>query len=144
MKLVVFTLLLAGAPQLALSAPVAECSAEARALETEWARLEPTAPGWANLARASVVYKREQANLRRLRGDKLQHCYVGCRVAVAVNDQTAIYLGWLKEQWDLTDCDPSTRFEPADERATALGAELAVRHQGLDCARECAAALRGR
>lgn len=125
-----------------LSAP--ECSAEARAVEAEWAALEPTRPRLRDMARATVLYRSEREQAMRLRGDKVRHCFIGCRLSVAINPTTGLYLGWLKEQWDLTDCDPATRFEPADERATALGVELAERIQGIDCRRECEAALRGR
>lgn len=144
MMLIVILFLAGFAPEFAAAAMAPECSPEAKALEARWAAAEPAAPSWTDLARASLAYKRESQSVRRLRGDKLRHCYIGCRIAISVNEDTAVYLGWLKEQWDLTDCDASTRFEPADERATALGAELAVRHQGLDCARECATALKDR
>lgn len=140
----VLTILISITANAAPTAKIQECSPEARALEAQWAAQEPTRPRLRDMARATVLYRTEREHALRLRGDKVRHCYIGCRITTEINPTTGLYLGWLKEHWDLTDCDPSTNFDPADERATAVGVDLAVRHQGLDCRRECESALRGR
>lgn len=125
----------------AVAAP-AECSPESRALEQAWLEQEPPHPRILDLARALAVFRAERTTVDRLNDDKLKHCYVGCVVAGRVNLETATYLGWLKEHWDLTDCDQRTRFEEADERATAIGAEIGVRSPRQECPARCRHALK--
>jgi hypothetical protein len=64
--------------------------------------------------------------------DKWLHCYIGCRIAEETNNETAEYAGWYKENRDLTDGNPRTRFDEADYDATiaCLGQNC------VDCCRE--------
>lgn len=85
------------------------------------------APPQANplaLIKAYKLYKIEEANSVKLGNDKRAHCYIGCRIAQVVNFKTADYVGWIKEESDLRDCNLNTRFEEKDYLATRRGAEI--------------------
>lgn len=90
-----------------------------------WQNRKPGHPGTLRLARAWLTYRNEGANLARIKYDKWAHCYGGCRIAQDVDAATVLYVAWLKEDRDLRDCNARTHFDPLDEDATNLGAQLA-------------------
>jgi hypothetical protein len=104
---------------------------------SDWQSREPAHPGMLRLAGAWLVYRRESPIANSLKNDKQAHCYIGCRVSQDVGITTAVYLGWLKEQRDLTDCNPRTHFDPKDEIATLRGSELSGGK--ANCAEVCKA-----
>lgn len=91
----------------------------------EWDAQEPQDPGILKLLAAWNVYKQESATTAKIKGDKRKHCYMGCRIAQSVSYETAVYVAWMKEKEDLTDCKASTLFEVRDFEVTVDGADLA-------------------
>lgn len=92
---------------------------------SEWDSQEPQDPGLLKLFAAWNVYKKEAPAVKKIKGDKRKHCYIGCRIAQEVSYDTALYVAWMKEKEDITDCDASTLFEWRDFEVTVHGAELA-------------------
>ena len=88
----------------------------------EWASIAPESPGLFALAKAYGIYSREKDFANKLRNDKRAHCYIGCRLSQEMNYRVAEYVGWLKEDRDIKDCNKSTHFDPADYKATRAGA----------------------
>lgn len=74
--------------------------------------------------KAYHLAKAETKKAGQLGGDKMAHCYMGCRIAQETDYETARFAAWYKEMKDLTDCNPNTAFEYADYAVTCLGAEL--------------------
>lgn len=102
---------------------VEECTEEANLVLQDWMTKNPGDVGLFSLYRGHGVGNQESRYVsQKSRNDKFKHCFVGCRIAFEVNLATALYAGWYKEQRDLTDCDPSTNFDPRDEEATRRGA----------------------
>jgi hypothetical protein len=92
--------------------------------------------GLFELLHAYAVFKMESTRAQALKSDKAKHCYIGCVVSLSTSAKVADYLGWLKEDLDLSDCESGTLFEPADQVATALGAKLGARDK-KECAIYC-------
>lgn len=90
----------------------------------EWEFRAPTNPGIFALARAYSVYNKEKTTAQQITYDKRAHCYVGCRISQEVDFRTAEYVGWLKEDRDIKDCNKNSHFDPADFDATVAGAQL--------------------
>ncbi len=90
----------------------------------DWGAQEPKDPGVIKLFAAWKVYKNEAPAVKKIKGDKRKHCYMGCRIAQDVSYETAVYVAWMKENDDLTDCETSTYFEHRDFEVTVDGAEL--------------------
>jgi len=104
----------------------------------DWGTQEPKDPGVINLFAAWKVYKNKAATVKKIKGDKRKHCYMGCRIAQDVSLETAIYVAWLKENDDLTDCEKSTLFEHRDFEVTVEGAELSKESSDKQhCLDEC-------
>lgn len=89
----------------------------------EWKFREPRNPGIISLARAYAVYSSEKDAAAKISHDKLAHCYMGCRISQEVNFRTAEYVGWLKEDKDIKDCNKNTHFDESDFDATVDGAQ---------------------
>lgn len=104
-----------------------------------WNEKAAPLPNPLNLLRAYSLYKRELPGLARLGNDKIQHCYMGCRIAQGTTRRTAVYVAWYKEIQDLTDCRRSSHFENMDYLATVHGAQLPAR-SAEDCVTSCHAA----
>lgn len=92
----------------------------------DWDTQEPEDPGIIKLFSAWQVYKKEAHAVKKIKGDKRKHCYMGCRIAQDVSYETAVYVAWMKEKEDLTDCQESTFFEVRDFEVTVDGAGLAA------------------
>lgn len=104
----------------------------------DWSRQEPPPANPFFLMKAYGIYNREKAVSLSLGNDKTAHCYLGCRISMDVNLKTAIYVGWLKEQRDITDCNRSSSFETADYDATVHGAEMGTSLRSAEeCQRAC-------
>ena len=88
------------------------------------------------LLQAYTVFRIERTRALALKSDKAKHCYIGCAVSLSTSPKVTDYLGWLKEDLDLSDCDGGTLFEPADQTATSLGARLGARDK-KECALYC-------
>lgn len=117
---------------------VFESAQDYEALLTEWSHQEPAPANPFSLMKAYGIYNREKNLSLRLGSDKTAHCFLGCRISMDVNLKTAIYVGWLKEQRDITDCNRSSRFETADYTATVHGAEMGSSLRTPDeCQRAC-------
>lgn len=80
-----------------------------------------------NLFWSFTSYIREKKQAESFGSDKAAHCYIGCVIARSTRAEVADYVGWLKEQKDLSDCDPETHFEEADAVATSWGGALEAR-----------------
>lgn len=80
-----------------------------------------------NLFWSFASYIREKKQAESFGSDKAAHCYIGCVIARSTRAEVADYVGWLKEQKDLSDCDPETHFEEADAIATSWGGMLVAR-----------------
>lgn len=91
---------------------------------SDWQFRAPTSPGLFSLARAYAVYNKEKATAQQITNDKRAHCYVGCRISQDVDFRTAEYVGWLKEDRDIKDCNKGSHFDAADFDATVVGAQL--------------------
>lgn len=89
-----------------------------------WADLSPGVGNPFALIKAYNIYKKEKAAAQKMRSDKLAHCYIGCRISQETSYHTADYVGWLKEDRDISDCSPNTRFDEEDYRATVRGAQF--------------------
>lgn len=108
------------------------------ALLADWNHQEPAPANPFSLMKAYGIYNKEKSLSLRLGNDKTAHCYLGCRISMDVNLKTAIYVGWLKEQRDITDCNRASRFETADYTATAHGAEMGSSLRAPEeCQRAC-------
>jgi len=88
------------------------------------------------LVHAYAIFKMESTRAQVLKSDKAKHCYIGCVVSLSTSAKVADYLGWLKEDLDLSDCERGSLFEPADQVATSLGAKLGARDK-KECALYC-------
>jgi hypothetical protein len=88
------------------------------------------------LVHAYAIFKMESSRAQVLKSDKAKHCYIGCVVSLSTSAKVADYLGWLKEDLDLSDCERGSLFEPADQVATSLGAKLGARDK-KECALYC-------
>lgn len=93
-----------------------------------------------SLFKAFTVYQKEKQNTLPFGNDKLSHCYIGCRISQETNSKTAIYVGWLKEERDIKDCNLETHFELGDFEATEKGANLGQNKQ-IDCGTACRSAI---
>lgn len=88
------------------------------------------------LVHAYAIFKMESTRSEALQSDKAKHCYIGCVVSLSPSAKVTDYLGWLKEDLDLSDCERGSLFEPADQVATSLGARLGARDK-KECALYC-------
>ncbi|MBL7688822.1 MAG: hypothetical protein JNJ49_12375 [Bdellovibrionaceae bacterium] len=89
-----------------------------------------------NLFWSFTSYVREKKQAESFGSDKAAHCYIGCVIARSTRAEVADYVGWLKEQKDLSDCDPETHFEEADALATSWGGMLEARSRE-ECRAQC-------
>lgn len=94
------------------------------AFRSDWAEQNPGAGNPFSLIKAYNVYKSEKTKAEKMGTDKLAHCYMGCRISQETSYHTADYVGWLKEDRDITDCNYKTRFDEEDYKATARGAQF--------------------
>ncbi|MGZ3780993.1 MAG: hypothetical protein ACXVCY_10125 [Pseudobdellovibrionaceae bacterium] len=103
-----------------------------------WALQNPGMPSPLSLVKAYSVYSKEKSKAVAIskKSDKKAHCYVGCRISQVTNYDTANYVGWLKEERDLKDCDPKTHYDEEDYRATLKGAQIGENHSA-DCLQAC-------
>lgn len=60
------------------------------------------------LVQAYAIFKLERTRALQLKSDKAKHCYIGCAVSLSTSPKVADYLGWLKEDLDLSDCKSGT------------------------------------
>lgn len=105
----------------------------------DWNNQVPEMPNPLNLLTAHNLYTNTfAAQAARIRNDKVKHCYVGCRIAQRTSARTAEYVGWIKEQQDLTDCRARSHFDPVDYEATVFGARLSV-ETAAACLSQCRA-----
>lgn len=88
----------------------------------EWTAIAPESPGIFALAKAYRIYSKEKDFANSLRNDKRAHCYIGCRLSQEMDYRVAEYVGWLKEDRDIKDCNKATHFDSADYKATRMGA----------------------
>ncbi|MBN8541440.1 MAG: hypothetical protein J0L82_13695 [Deltaproteobacteria bacterium] len=102
----------------------------------DWDLVSRPQIGIIDLMHAYAVYKMEHTRAQALTSDKAKHCYIGCVVSLSTSAKVSDYLGWLKEDLDLSDCQADTLFEPADQVATSLGARLGARDK-KECAIYC-------
>lgn len=101
-----------------------------------WNRESRPAVNPLDLFVAYNTYRKEKPVADRMAVDKDMHCYMGCVIALATSAKVTDYLGWLKEQQDLTDCDLATHFEDDDATATSQGARLGARDR-KECSIVC-------
>lgn len=85
----------------------------------------PEMPDILSLQAGYAVGVRESARSKGMGSDKRKHCYVGCRIAAEVSYEVAVYAAYYKENRDISDCDPNSRFEWEDIAATERGAKIA-------------------
>ncbi len=104
-------------------------------LET-WSRKQQPQFNVIQLIKAYGVYKKELPKAQTFPNDKMEHCFIGCRISQETNLKTARYVGWLKEDLDLTDCKLTTHFDPKDFTATLRGAE-AGQNKKVKCEDVC-------
>jgi hypothetical protein len=102
-----------------------------------WNKSAPGNPYTSDLLKAYDIYKREYKKTLSFKKDKVQHCYMGCKIAQEVNLKTTTYVGWYKEQEDLTDCKLTTHFEQLDFTATVDGGLLGASSKTVNCEIEC-------
>lgn len=95
---------------------------EYNSFRSDWANQNPGSGNPLALIKAYSVYKSEKSKAETMGTDKLAHCYMGCRISQETNYHTADYVGWLKEERDITDCNLKTHFDEEDYKATARGA----------------------
>jgi hypothetical protein len=89
-----------------------------------WEEAAPRTAGLLSLWKAYSLFTNEKDMARKMGTDKTAHCYLGCRISQETDYETADYVGWLKEQRDLKDCNINTHFDDLDYKATQKGAEL--------------------
>ena len=84
-------------------------------------------PPMPNLYKLQVGYRvglEESRKASRMRPDKRQHCYVGCRIANEAGHDVAVYAAYYKEDKDINDCNPRTHYDLKDITATIAGADI--------------------
>lgn len=91
---------------------------------TDWLKRKSLAYNPLYLIKAYKIAQTEAARAESLGGDKMAHCYIGCRISQETNFETAHFAAWYKEMKDLTDCNPSSSFEYTDYAVTYFGAQL--------------------
>ncbi|WP_295900000.1 hypothetical protein [uncultured Bdellovibrio sp.] len=89
---------------------------------SRWRSQAPSTPNPFSLLKAYNVYSSEKAFANSMKSDKRAHCYMGCRISQSTNYKTADYVGWLKEERDLKDCNRNTHYDEEDYVATLRGA----------------------
>lgn len=95
-------------------------------------------PGPIDLMRAYSLYKKEKAQAEKLGNDKRAHCFLGCRISQHTDYHTADYVGWLKEDRDISDCNPRSHFDEEDYRATVRGAQIGEsQNEAATCIQAC-------
>jgi hypothetical protein len=103
----------------------------------------PPMPNLFNLQKGYRVGLEESRKAARMRPDKRQHCYVGCRIANEAGHDVAVYAAIYKEDKDINDCNPRTHYDLKDIDATIAGADIARGAPGLAdgkfCNTKCAA-----
>lgn len=97
---------------------------EYNSVREAWAHRHPGTGNPFSLIKAYKIYKNEKTKAERMGTDKLAHCYMGCRISQETSFATADYVGWLKEDRDITDCNVSTHFDEDDYEATRRGAQF--------------------
>lgn len=103
-----------------------------------WKARAPDTPHPIALWRAYNIYKKEHHKALSLGNDKRAHCYIGCRISQDIDFPTADYVGWYKEERDLSDCNRRTHFDEIDYIATIKGAEIGKQqHESSTCERAC-------
>jgi len=109
--------------QLAIACTPLEVDNKSGLNVTDWLQVEPMAPNWKMLKNlnATALEARDYA-LTKHGSDKVLHCLAGCFVATKLDYISGVYLGWLKELLDASDCNANTHFEKADFEATQAGA----------------------
>jgi hypothetical protein len=90
-----------------------------------WAKA-PAMPNLFRLRKGYYVGVEESKNAARMRPDKRQHCYVGCRIANEAGHDVASYAAYYKEDKDILDCNRHSFFDLTDIEATIAGADLAM------------------
>jgi hypothetical protein len=113
------------------------CDGDYQEVVDLWQMQEPTYPGALKLGRAYLLYKNLLSVLSKIKNDKVKHCYIGCEIAKNIDYITAEYTGWLKEDRDLKDCNPRTKFDFLDYLATINGARISVSAPEVACLLEC-------
>jgi uncharacterized protein YozE (UPF0346 family) len=91
---------------------------------SDWAAKAPESPNMFSLAKAYAIYKSEKEASLKIGNDKHAHCYMGCRISQGTSYRVAEYVGWLKEDRDIKDCNKNSHFDEADYEATTTGAHL--------------------
>lgn len=102
-----------------------------------WMSCRPKSVAPYYLLSAYKIFKRDKSIALSIGTDKQAHCYLGCKMAKEINFETARYVAWLKEYYDLIDCDSSTHFEPNDFAATVYGARQGVSLKNKSCEDLC-------
>ncbi|MCB9072241.1 MAG: hypothetical protein H6623_01370 [Bdellovibrionaceae bacterium] len=104
----------------------------------QWQDSEPEAPGILEVIGAWHTYKTELSKTKKMKSDKLKHCYMGCVIAKNTSYKAAVYAAWYKEKTDLNDCDKTSFFEVKDYESTVFGSELAnSAKSSMDCQSLC-------
>ncbi|MDX9730489.1 MAG: hypothetical protein RBT63_01845, partial [Bdellovibrionales bacterium] len=103
---------------------------------SDWRAMSVPSVGLFDLATAYSVYRSSREAAAGLRSDKVAHCHVGCLIGLATSLKVVDYVGWLKEERDLTDCTTATLFEEDDFVATSRGARLGARDEA-ECVSLC-------
>jgi len=112
--------------------------AEYNSARKEWQAKAPESPNMFSLAKAYAIYTSEKNAALKIGNDKNAHCYIGCRISQEASYRVAEYVGWLKEDRDLKDCNPNTHFDESDYEATTTGAHLGESQVDADgCAAVC-------
>lgn len=111
----------------------AQWNADKKSLAAQY----PAMPNLFSLQKGYRVGVEESRKAARMRPDKRQHCYVGCRIANEAGYEVAVYAAYYKEDKDINDCNPKTHYDPKDIEATIAGARLAQGASNSADARFC-------
>ncbi len=107
-------------------------------IKVRWQQQDPGFGNPLSLVKAYAIYRQEKDYAQKLGSDKRAHCYLGCRIAQETSYKTADYVGWLKEERDLGDCNLKSRYDEEDYRATVQGAQFGENQsEASSCVRAC-------
>lgn len=101
----------------------------------DWMDLEPKLPDWKKLKDIQSVASAANKYASSVKAsDKVKHCLAGCYIRQKLDLESAIYIGWVKELSDASDCITDTHFEVGDYYATSAGG---VAGGSMECQQFC-------
>jgi hypothetical protein len=101
----------------------------------DWINMKPNYPNAQLMERLPNVAEDAKKYAETKNGtDKVKHCFAGCFIRQNLDKTSALFVAWLKELMDASDCNPQTHFEESDYFATVAGALVG---KNMSCEKFC-------